>query len=88
MKQAILALSVLLALVSQQVLAGDYYVTFEDNVMVVKQLDILYTGDNIIVISEGKDVKPEILISNKLSDNSRIYSTDKGKVISLIKVGK
>ena len=88
MKQTILALSALLVLVSQQALAGDYYVTFEDNVMVVKQLDILYTGDNIIVISEGKYVKPEILISNKLSDNSRIYSTDKGKVISLIKVGK
>lgn len=88
MKQAILAVFALLVLVSQQVLAGDYYVTFEDNVMVVKQLDILYTGDNIIVISEGKGVKPEILISNKLSDNARIYSTDKGKVISLIKVGK
>ena len=88
MKQAILAVFALLVLASQQALAGDYYVTFEDNVMVVKQLDILYTGDNIIVISEVKDVKPEILISNKLSDNSRIYSTDKGKVISLIKVGK
>lgn len=77
-----------LCLSTQAAMASDYYAVLEDNVMVLKPLEVIYSGDNIFVISEGKEDSSEVIIGHRASDTLRLFSSDKGKTNTLVRVSK
>lgn len=87
MKLSIL-ITATLCLFTQASMASEYYAVLEDNVMVLKPLKVIYSGDNIFVISEGKDVSPEVIVGYRASTRLRLFASDKGKVNALVRVSK
>ena len=87
MKLSIL-ITATLCLFTQVSMASEYYAVLEDNVMVLKPLEVIYSGDNIFVISEGKDVSPEVIVGYRVSTTLRLFASDKGKVNALVRVSK
>ena len=75
-------------LFTQTSMASEYYAVLEDNVMVLKPLEVIYSGDNIFVISEGKDVSPEVIVGHRVNAVIRLFASDKGKINSLMRVSK
>ena len=63
-------------LFTQVSMASEYYAVLEDNIMVLKPLEVIYSGDNIFVISEGKDVKPEVIIGHRVNTVIRLFAMD------------
>lgn len=87
MKLSIL-ITATLCLFTQVSMASEYYAVLEDNVMVLKPLEVIYSGDNIFVISEGKDVSPEVIVGYRASTTLRLFASGKGKVNALVRVSK
>ena len=75
-------------LFTQASIASEYYVVLEDNIMVLKRLQVIYSGDNIFVISEGKGVSPEVIVGYRASTTLRLFASDKGKTNALVRVSK
>ena len=75
-------------LFTQASMASEYYAVLEDNVMVLKPLEVIYSGDNIFVISEGKDVSPEVIVGYRASTTLRLFASNKGKINALVRVSK
>ena len=63
-------------LFTQVSMASEYYAVLEDNIMVLKPVEVIYSGDNIFVISEGKDVKPEVIIGHRVNNTTRLFAMD------------
>ena len=63
-------------LFTQTSMASEYYAVLEDNIMVLEPLEVIYSGDNIFVISEGKDVKPEVIIGHRVNTVIRLFAMD------------